>query len=386
MRTGWAWVVAAGVCLAGSAWAQSTAPAAAPAPAGALKVGPATVAPHWSKYDFPKSVPEAAPYVIIERNDTLWDLAKRYLGNPYLWPQIWHENGYFKDAHWIYPGDPLVFPKVQVVAGQAGLPGEEGGVPGALGEAGGLMPTEEGAAPSGVRAGAGATLIPVLSEVDAQCSPYIPTHGEDDGLHVVGSEQGPARTMMATGDILYFSRGEDAGLKPGDVFSIHRKDYTVEHPKGGGRLGTKVQSIGWARVILTQPKSATAVVEQACIGIEAGDYLKPFQKIAVPLVTQTRRSDRMTPPSGKAHGYIVDLGEHNDVAGAGHFAIIDLGTKDGVAPGTPLVIYRVEYPAAPTSRNVLGDMVIVTAQERTATAMIMASWGGIFRGDEVEIR
>jgi hypothetical protein len=393
MRT--AWILSVLVCFGGASVAQaqpasSAEPAARPkaaepASGGQLKLGPATVAPHWSKYEYPRSVPEGAPYYIVERNDTLWDLAKRYLGNPYLWPQIWHENGYVRDAHWIYPGDPLVFPKLQVVAGQAGQTLAEGGPGAAVGEAGELMPTEEAAVPTRRRT-AGTALIPATADVLAQCSPYIPGNGEDDGLRVVGSEQGWARVSHGTSDILYFNKGEEAGIKPGDVFTIHHKMYAVQHPKGGRNMGTKISTVGWARVILTLPKSATAVVENACLDIVPGDYVKPFQKIPVPLIARTKPSDRLTPPSGKAHGYVVDLHDRNDVVGTGQFLIIDLGTKDGVAPGTPLVVYRIMYPEVPTSRNVVGDIVVVQAQERTATAIIMDSNTGIYAGDEVEVR
>ena len=44
---------------------------------------------------------------VVRQGDTLWDISKRFLNNPYLWPQIWEENKYITDAHWIYPGDPL---------------------------------------------------------------------------------------------------------------------------------------------------------------------------------------------------------------------------------------------------------------------------------------
>ena len=96
----------------------------------ALRTGPATVAPHWSKYKYPESVPEGATYYIIERGDTLWDLSKRYLGNPFLWPQIWDQNRYITDAHWIYPGDPLILPKIALISERAG---EAGGEEGAFG-------------------------------------------------------------------------------------------------------------------------------------------------------------------------------------------------------------------------------------------------------------
>ena len=103
-------------------------------PARELQTGPATIPAHWSRYKYPESIPEGATYYIIKRGDTLWDLSGKFLGNPFLWPQIWDQNRYITDAHWIYPGDPLILPKVSLVTEGAGDGGE------GAGEADGLVP------------------------------------------------------------------------------------------------------------------------------------------------------------------------------------------------------------------------------------------------------
>ena len=103
---------------------QESAPAGVQqdAPAG-LQTGPATIAPHWTKNTaYPTQVPEGTAYYIVVRGDTLWDISARYLENPYLWPQIWDQNKYVTDAHWIYPGDPILLPKI-VHRGRAGRRG-----------------------------------------------------------------------------------------------------------------------------------------------------------------------------------------------------------------------------------------------------------------------
>lgn len=358
----------------GPAQAQLAAPKGASDTSG-LSMGPATIGPHWSKYDFPKSIPEGAPYHIVERGDTLWDLSKRYLGNPYLWPQIWDQNRYVKDAHWIYPGDPLILPKIALISDQAGT---------AVGDLGVL--TEEGQ-PVTPGAEAGSVLYPISEEATVQCAPYIvSSQHEDEGLYVVGSELGADKVALASLDILYLNRGSNGGVKAGDVYSIQHAAYKVKHPTTGRTIGTKVEITGWGRVILVTDNSASVLVEQACGDMHAGDYLKPFEKQNVPLALRHAPPDRLTPLSGKASGYIVDVASDAMIAGTNSVVAIDLGSEVGITPGNVLTVYRTVYPSVPTPRNVVGELAVLTVRERTATAKVMSSRDAIINGDQVELR
>jgi len=361
----------------GLASAQEARRAPAPAPGVFAKTGPATIAPHWSKYKYPESVPEGAPYHIIEKGDTLWDLSRTYLGNPYLWPQIWDQNRYVTDAHWIYPGDPLILPQIVLVSTQAGQEGFET-------EGGGEEGLGEGQGGTGVATGT--VLYPLSEEATMQCAQYIVTDREDESLRIIGSEQGYSKIVLSDYDILYIGKGSNAGVKVGDVYSLHHVAYGVKHPVTGRRVGTKIETTGWARILLVQESASTAVVEQACADIHAGDYLKPLEKANVPLTLRRDPATRLTPPTGKTAGYVVDIVDDAMIAGTGHLVSLDVGSDAGISPGNTFSVYRIMYPSVPTSRNVIGEVAVLAVRDRTATAKVTYSTDAIMPGDPIELR
>jgi hypothetical protein len=354
--------------LVSTAHAQEVAQAAPAADTVALQTGPATVAPHWSKYDYPTSIPEGASYYIIVRGDTLWDISTRFMGSPFLWPQIWDANRYIRDAHWIYPGDPLIMPKVQVVTDGAGIAEP------VVDDSGGMV------------GDSGPKLVPAIEELRLQCADVVHEAREDESFYIMGSEQGGSKNAYGERDILYLSKGSIAGVKPGDVYTMQHSTYDVRHPDTGKVIGKKVEITGWLRILLVTENSATAIVEQSCRDAHDGDYLTPFQRVSVPLIGPSVVPTRLDPPTGGVNGTIVDIQDDSIIAGEGHLLTINLGTDQGVAPGNMFTVYRVMYPSIPTSRNVVGELVVLSTRARTSIARVSYSSDALMPGDRIERR
>jgi len=347
-----------------------------------LQTGPATIAPHWTRNpDFPTSVPEGAVYYLVVRGDTLWDISARYLKNPYLWPQIWDGNKYIKDAHWIYPGDPIVLPNLAVVAEQAGL-APATGLPEGVGPESGEVPLGE--LPEG--AAAAAALGPVTEEMTLQCAQYVVSDREDDSLYLLGSEEGGDKIALSERDLVYLSKGSNAGVKAGDLYTLHHVAYSVRHPVSGKKIGTKVETTGWVKVVLVQEDTACAVIEHACVDVHAGDYLKPFEKVNVPMVVGRAPAECCAPANGNVTRHVVDLQDDATIAGTGQLVTIDAGTEDGVAPGSVFSVYRITYPSVPTPRDAVGEATVVSVRDRTATAKVTYARKEVMVGDQVELR
>jgi hypothetical protein len=260
------------------------------------------------------------------------------------------------------------------------------------GEAGAGVAGAEDAGAAGVagqviaRPGVGEQLIPAIEEMALQCAHYVISDDEDDSLYILGSEQGETKIGLAERDIVYLSKGSNAGVKAGDMYTAHHPSYEVKHPSSGRTIGRKIETTGWVRVILVQENSSTAIIERSCQDTHAGDYMRPFEKASVPLIVRRPPPDRLTPPSGKIEGAIVDIADDTMIAGQGQLVSINLGTANGIAPGNIMTVFKIMYPSVPTSRNVVGELAVVSVRERTATAVVTYSNDHIMNGDRIELR
>lgn len=233
------------------------------------------VGDHWTPYEPPTEFPPDVQVYTIQPGDTLWDLAQRFYGDPYLWPQLWEPNTYIRDAHWIYPGDPLiVMPRPGEAAPVEPVP-EAGGEPQAIVEPG-APGIEPGAEPAAEAEAEGPPLVAIGSEADVYCFAYLDDVGEELPYRITGAEEAPNRYTYSTGDILYVSGGEADGVSAGQEYFVIKAGETLRHPATGARIGRVMHYQGHLRILCTTDHGATAEVLSSCDAILVGDLLKPF--------------------------------------------------------------------------------------------------------------
>jgi LysM repeat protein len=82
-------------------------PAPAPSPTPVRKPAPTLLPP-------PAPVEGEVTHV-VKKGDTLWDIARAYLKDPFKWPEVFQRNtDVVENPHWIYPGEVIRIPNSEV--------------------------------------------------------------------------------------------------------------------------------------------------------------------------------------------------------------------------------------------------------------------------------
>jgi len=361
------------------------------------------VGDHWTAWNPPQTPPNVKTHVIV-KGDTLWELAKTYYGNPYLWPQIWEKNQYILDAHWIYPGDILVLgPEVAPMDHLAAeTPAEE--APGTL-PAGGEEAAPTAPVPGVLTpAAAAGSPVPLGSEGDIYCSGFIAPEDQPFPFSIVGTEYerlgpnldvgikseiktsygrvGTIKVDLSTGDIIYLDGGKARGLSAGSVFTVVSREQRVLNPYTKKAIGRFYHYVGRVRVLSVQETTAIAEIIQSCDPVHVGALLQAFEPEPVPLgrPSAMRPANYPTTEEKLRDAAMIVLSQDEVITlGQDHVVYIDRGADKDVTPGDIYTIYRPNREGMPPI--VIGELAILSVHKTSSVAKIIQSRYPVYVGD-----
>jgi hypothetical protein len=346
-------------------------------------------------------IPEERRYVVKE-GDTLWDISNNTLKDPFLWPRLWKDNKYIINPDLIYPGNIIMFP------------GEDKGIPSApTAEAPKAAAPEQrpGEAPQPVMGEAAAPPPAVEEEVIAEApaaveetkerpiaiggvgvltdevllfsSGLIVPKLENKGV-IIGSWD--KKVLLGDNDIIYIDKRKNPSIANGDKYTIYKVVRQVKHPATEKKIGYLVKILGVVQITDVKKDVATGTIIRSFDTMEYGDRLMPYKKTAIPGESEKGGGNK------KLKGYIVDVKDEKIQNAQLDIVYIDRGTKDGVMVGDRFVVVR---PGLKTSKygpggglrlpgQIVGELSILSVQEKTATAKILNSVRSVTKGDFVE--
>ena len=290
----------------------------------------------------------------------------------------------------------------------------------------------------------------VAGESSLFCAGYIRYQKFGQTPEIVGAEEEQEQRTFADGDIVYINAGSRQGVKEGQSFQIIRPRGDVKgvYRKKIGFLGTYVQEVGQLQVFKVREETSAAKITFTCDAALLGDLLVDIPVRESPLQRAEGNLDRFADPSNKQVGRLMMAKDNRELLTQNDIVYIDLGGEDNVKRGDYLTIYRPlgtgnltrvdneemarnratgfqsdryrgggignqasrakdetafvdangryryrpitsrevkkDRPVMP--RKIVGEMVIIDVQSRTATAIITRVANEVHTGDWVEIQ
>jgi hypothetical protein len=290
----------------------------------------------------------------------------------------------------------------------------------------------------------------VANETALACAGHIRYQRFGKTPEIVGAEEEQEQRTYSDGDIVYLNAGLRQGIKEGQTFQIIRPRGDVKgvHREKIGFLGTYVQDIGQLQVFKVREDVSAAKITFTCETALLGDLIVEVPVRESPLQRPEANLDRFADPSGKQVGRLMMARDNREMLTRNDVVYIDLGGEDNVKRGDYLTIYRPlgtgnitrvdneemarnratgfqsdryrgggissegsrakdstafvdangRYRYKPITsrevkrhrplmpRKIIGEMVIIDVQTRTATAIITRVAAEVHTGDWVEIQ
>jgi len=303
---------------------------------------------------------------VVVPGDTLWGIAKKFLKEPWRWPEIWQLNKeQIKNPHRIYPGDVVVLdrsgakPKLRIASSNQLKPQ-------VYSEA---IKKEISSIPSSV-------IEPFIAKpmiVSAEALDNVPRI-------IAGQED---RTFLGNDDVAFVSGIPDARIVDWNVF---RPGKPLKDPDSEEILGYEAYDVGSARLV--QPGTPAIVkIMTAREEIGRGDRLTPAPKKDI--VAYVPRA-----PEKQLSGKVMSM--YGALSEGGPLSVITLnrGTRDGLEVGHVLALQRhrsaVDYDddnkrvTTPLPDERYGLVFVFRAFERVSYALVMEASRSVIVGDIVK--
>ncbi len=302
--------------IAGCAGTPDAAPAAPPQAPADLAPAPQPARP--APVDAGALQPDYPRRYVVKRGDTLWDIAARFLKDPWLWPEVWYVNPAIKNPHLIYPGDVIT---LRFEGGKPVLSLERQAPKG--------LPTVklspqireqaiDKAVPTIPLSAIGPFLsgTQVRSEKELEAAPYIVSSYEE-------------HLMTGAGNRIYVR-----GLKRDDIgtWTVVRKGDAYRDPADPDHvLGYEAIYVGEARLVKGGDPATLRLVQSHQEAL-VGDRLFPHVEAPAPTHFTPRAPDQ------QVDGQILDV--LNGVSQIGQYqtVVLDVGEKQGLVPGNVLAV------------------------------------------------
>jgi len=292
-------------------------------------------------------------YEVI-KGDCLWNISKAELNDPFMWPQIWKENTWIADPHWIYPGQIIKIP-VYLIQNQQ-QEQEVAPIPTATSPA---TPSEE------IKKEA----VPVMKQSLVNKDLLLASGYIADTIPGVGKiGDSPSRQLSLGNDDFVFVNIDHPAQK-GDKFYVLKISEPLKHPVTGENIGYVITIAGIAEIVRIQNGETMAIIKKCFGEIVSGDRLVPYYDIETPMTTGHFRSPDI-------NGMIIAAGNNNLFQSMLDIVYIDKGCKDGIEAGDMFRTIAVEDYAMPN-----GVIQVVSCRDHTATAIIKSSTALILPGN-----
>jgi chemotaxis protein MotB len=189
-----------------------------------------------------------------------------------------------------------------------------------------------------------------------------------------------AHQILGSRDVLYLRLSNPDDVAVGDLFTIYRRPQKVFHPTTGQYLGYLINRLAVVQVSQIDKDLTTVQIVRGYAAVSPGD---PVMKFVLP----TDEGAAVSQPSvGDVEGRVVafqsNMGTMTIIAQM-NVVYLDRGREDGIRLGDRMEVVRT---GGNLPQRVVGELKILSLEDRTATALITKSTSRILKGDRFRVK